>query len=345
MAWDRWYTGPHAGWWPYGLPELPGARDAIHSARRVANPGCYATAIALALAPLLAASVVEASDIVVVAASGTSGAGRAANERLLAAEVMGDLTPYKVGGSHQHLGELRQSLSAVAGDDVSMSFTPILAPMPRGILATCTALVRPGRDGRCAAGGLPAVRRGAVRDAAVWGQWPHTAATSGSNSAQLQVTLDEDAGRAVVVAAIDNLGKGAAGQAVQNANLMLGLPETTGLAVNGDRAMTMRAQLDDRAAPAGFRAAGVEAGLKSAGRDVALVVNDGPTYAAAGVFTTNRIKAAPVLWSEQVLRSGGALRAVVLNSGGANACTGPAGVPGHACHRRAGRWAAGLWRG
>jgi N-acetyl-gamma-glutamyl-phosphate reductase len=232
-AWERWYDGPHAGCWPYGLPELPGARDAIRSARRVANPGCYATAIALALAPLLAEPVVEASDIVVVAASGTSGAGRSASERLLGSEVMGDLTPYKVGGSHQHLGELRQSLSAVAGETVSMSFTPVLAPMPRGILATCTARLRPGMT-------LEALRAAYQRyDDEPFvtllpdGQWPHTAATSGSNSAVLQVALDEDAGRAVVVAAIDNLGKGAAGQAVQNANLMLGLPETTGLAVNG----------------------------------------------------------------------------------------------------------------
>jgi N-acetyl-gamma-glutamyl-phosphate reductase len=100
VAWERWYGGPHAGCWPYGLPELPGARDVIRSARRVANPGCYATAITLALAPLLAASVVEPSDVVVVAASGTSGAGRTANDRLLGTEVMGDLTPYKVAGEH-----------------------------------------------------------------------------------------------------------------------------------------------------------------------------------------------------------------------------------------------------
>jgi N-acetyl-gamma-glutamyl-phosphate reductase len=231
--WERWYGGPHAGHWPYGLPELPGARDPIRAARRVANPGCYATALTLALAPLLAAGLVEPEDLVVVAASGTSGAGRRATENLLGSEVMGDLTPYKVGGSHPHLAEVRQSLSAVAGSPVSMSFTPILAPMPRGILATCTARLRPGVDDDA----LRAAYQGYVDEPFVTllpeGRWPHTAATSGSNSCQLQVAVDVDAGRAVVVAAIDNLGKGAAGQAVQNANLMLGLPETTGLAVNG----------------------------------------------------------------------------------------------------------------
>jgi N-acetyl-gamma-glutamyl-phosphate reductase len=231
--WTRWYAGPHAGQWPYGLPELPGARAAIESARRVANPGCYATAITLALAPLLAAGLVEPADLVVVAASGTSGAGRKPAEHLIGSEVMGDLTPYRVGGTHQHLAELRQSLSAVAAGPVSMSFTPILAPMPRGILATCTARLRREVDEAA----LRAAYQGYDSEPFVTllptGRWPHTSATAGSNSCQLQVVADVDAGRAVVVAAIDNLGKGAAGQAVQNANLMLGLPETTGLAVNG----------------------------------------------------------------------------------------------------------------
>jgi N-acetyl-gamma-glutamyl-phosphate reductase len=231
--WTRWYGGPHAGRWPYGLPELPEARAEIGSARRVANPGCYATAVSLALAPLLAAGLVEPADLVVVAASGTSGAGRKAAEHLIGSEVMGDLTPYRVGGTHQHLAELRQSLSAVAAGPVSMSFTPILAPMPRGILATCTARLRPRVDEPA----LRAAYRGYDDEPFVTllpaGRWPHTAATVGSNSTQLQVVADVDAGRAVVVAAIDNLGKGAAGQAVQNANLMLGLPEPTGLEVNG----------------------------------------------------------------------------------------------------------------
>jgi N-acetyl-gamma-glutamyl-phosphate reductase len=232
-AWARWYGGEHAGSWPYGLPELPGVRDMLAGARRVANPGCYATAIALGLAPLLAEQVVEPDDIVVVAASGTTGAGRAASTRLMASEVMGDLTAYKTAGTHQHLAEIRQSLCAVSGTDISMSFTPILAPMPRGILATCTATVTAGAG----AGDLRAAFARYDHEPFVTllpdGVQPRTAATTGSNSAHLQVEFDADASRAIVLVAIDNLGKGAAGQAIQNANAMLGLAETTGLAING----------------------------------------------------------------------------------------------------------------
>jgi N-acetyl-gamma-glutamyl-phosphate reductase len=231
--WDRWYGGPHSGTWPYGLPELPGAREVISSARRVANPGCYATAVQLAFAPLLSAGLIEPTDLVVVAGSGTSGAGRGATVGLLATEVMGDLSPYKVGGAHRHIGEIRQSLRTIAGADVTLSFTPLLVPMPRGILATCTAKLRPGVD----ATALRAAFAGSADAPFVTllpeGQLPHTAATAGSNSVHLQVAADTDPGRAVVLVALDNLVKGAAGQAIQNANLMLGLPETTGLPRNG----------------------------------------------------------------------------------------------------------------
>ena len=232
--WSRFYGGQHAGTWPYGLPELPGARATLACARRIANPGCYATAVTLALAPLLAAGAIQHQDLVVVAASGTSGAGRSPKAHLLGTEVMGDLSPYKVGGTHQHLAEVRQSLGAAAGAPVTMSFTPILAPMPRGILATCTGRLAPGVD----AAALRAALTAAYDDEPFVhvlpdGEWPHTAATLGSNSCHLQVAADADAGRAVVVAAIDNLGKGAAGQALQNANLALGLPETMGVAIDG----------------------------------------------------------------------------------------------------------------
>jgi N-acetyl-gamma-glutamyl-phosphate reductase len=233
-AWSRFYGGTHAGHWPYGLPELPGARPALQGARRIANPGCYPTAVALALAPLLAAHVVSADDVVVVAASGTSGAGRAAKPNLLGSEVMGDLSPYKVGGSHQHIPEMRQSLSAAAGSDVSLSFTPVLAPMPRGILATCTARLADGVTTDDLRGALHAAYDAEPFVHVLGGdRWPHTAATAGSNSCHVQAVADLDSGRAVVVAAIDNLGKGAAGQAIQNVNLALDLPETLGLAVEG----------------------------------------------------------------------------------------------------------------
>jgi N-acetyl-gamma-glutamyl-phosphate reductase len=232
-AWQRWYSGEHAGHWPYGLPELPGARAGLAGARRVANPGCYATAVELGLAPLLAAGVVAAEDIVVVAGSGTTGAGRSPAVNLLGSEVMGDLTAYKVGGVHQHLAEMRQTLSAVAGVAVSMSFTPVLVPMPRGILATCTARLSRELAEQDLRAAFDRYANEPFVSLLPAGQQPHTAATAGSNSAHLQVSLDADVGRAVVTVAIDNLGKGAAGQAIQNANLMLGLDETTGLPING----------------------------------------------------------------------------------------------------------------
>ncbi|AEV87294.1 N-acetyl-gamma-glutamyl-phosphate reductase [Actinoplanes sp. SE50] len=223
--WTRYYGGGHAGTWTYGLPELPGARAAIRAANRVANTGCYAATIILALAPLIAAGVADPADVVVVASSGTSGAGRNAKAHLLASEIMGDLSPYKVG-AHQHVAEIKQATGAD-----SLSMTPILAPMPRGILATVTAKRRNGGDPR------EALQAAYADEPFVHvlpeGVWPHTAATAGSNSCHLQATVDVDSGRIIVVSALDNLGKGAAGQAVQNANIMFGLPETAGLSVFG----------------------------------------------------------------------------------------------------------------
>jgi len=227
-AWQRYYGSPHAGTWTYGLPELPGQREQIATATRVANTGCYAVATILALVPLIARGLADPDDVVVVAASGTSGAGRSVKPHLLGSEVMGDLSPYRVG-AHQHVPEIKQATGARG-----LSFTPILAPMPRGILATVTA--RPTRS----------VDAAAVRDALAEayagepfvhllpeGAWPHTAATLGSNSSHLQATVDVDTGRIIVTSAIDNLGKGAAAQAIQCANLMLGLAETAGLSANG----------------------------------------------------------------------------------------------------------------
>jgi N-acetyl-gamma-glutamyl-phosphate reductase len=239
-AWHKFYGSvPYAGRWAYGLPELPGAREAIKAARTVAAPGCYATTSILALAPLLTAGLVEPADIVIVAASGTSGAGRSLRHDLLASEVMGSMSAYKVGGTHRHTPEIEQALSEVSRADVSLSFTPTLAPMPRGILATATARLVPAlAEDPDATGAL----RQAFTDAYAGspfvhllpqGQWPVTGAVAGSNGAHLQVAADQHAGRAVVIATTDNLGKGAAGQAVQVANLMLGLPETAGLTTHG----------------------------------------------------------------------------------------------------------------
>ena len=241
-AWHQFYGDvSYPGRWAYGLPELPGQRERIKAARTVAAPGCYATTSILALAPLLAAGLVEADDIVIVAASGTSGAGRSLRYELLASEVMGSMSAYKVGGTHRHTPEIEQALSEVLPEpgQVTLSFTPTLAPMPRGILATSAARLAPAVAAR---GDATGVLRAAFADAygdspfvhlLPEGQWPATAAVYGSNGAHIQVAADPHAGRAVVISTTDNLGKGAAGQAVQIANLMLGLPETAGLTTHG----------------------------------------------------------------------------------------------------------------
>src|SRR3954465_13752377 len=145
-AWARWYGGEHAGSWPYGLPELPGQREQLTGARRIAVPGCYPTSVSLAMTPALAAGLVT-PDVVVVAARGTSGAGKSAKTHLLGSEVMGSVSAYGVGGVHRHTPEMVQNLSQAAGADVTVSFTPTLVPMSRGILATCSAPLTTGTDG------------------------------------------------------------------------------------------------------------------------------------------------------------------------------------------------------
>ncbi len=224
--WQRYYGGEHAGTWPYGLPELPGQRAVIAGSHRIANPGCYATAIALAAHPLL--DLIDPTAIVVVAASGTSGAGRSASVPLLATEVSSGMRPYKVGGVHQHTPEIEQTL----GHGARISFTPLLAPMARGILATVTAPLTGDPQEIAIALHNAYADEPFVRILPA-GQWPSTQMTLGTNAAVLQWAYDAHANRVIVCSAIDNLGKGAAGQAIQNANLMVGQPETTGLRVNG----------------------------------------------------------------------------------------------------------------
>ncbi|MFE7899056.1 N-acetyl-gamma-glutamyl-phosphate reductase [Streptomyces sp. NPDC057424] len=232
-AWERFYGSPHAGTWPYGLPELPGARAALEGSKRVAVPGCYPTAVSLALFPAYAAGLAGA-EAVIVAASGTSGAGKAPKPHLLGSEVMGSMSPYGVGGVHRHTPEITQNLSAAAGAPVTVSFTPTLAPMPRGILATCSAKAADGVTGES----LRAAYEKAFADEPFVhllpeGQWPATASVHGSNAVQVQVAYDAAAGRIIVISAIDNLTKGTAGGAVQSMNIALGLDETTGLTTIG----------------------------------------------------------------------------------------------------------------
>ena len=231
-AWEAFYATPHAGSWPYGLPELGDSRTRLEGARRIAVPGCYPTVSTLALAPAVAAGLVDASDVVVVAASGTSGAGRAAKAHLLGSEVMGNASAYGVGGVHRHTPEIVQNLSALTRDEVRVSFTPLLVPMSRGILATCSAPTT--HDA--------AEVRSAYQEAyddepfvhlLPEGRWPQTQSVLGSNAVHVQVTVDEAAGRLVAVGAVDNLAKGTAGAAVQCMNLALCLPETAGLTTVG----------------------------------------------------------------------------------------------------------------
>ncbi len=231
--WERFYGGDHAGSWPYGLPELPGARERLVGATRIAVPGCYPTVSTLTLAPAVAAGLVE-PEVVVVAASGTSGAGKAAKPHLLGSEVMGNASAYGVGGAHRHTPEITQNLSALGAGQVRVSFTPLLVPMSRGILATCSA---PLRDGVSAEDARAAYAKHYAEEPFVHvlpeGQWPQTQAVLGSNAVHVQVTVDEDAGRLVAVGAVDNLAKGTGGAAVQCMNLALGLDEGMGLSSVG----------------------------------------------------------------------------------------------------------------
>ncbi len=234
-AWLQFYGTPHAGSWPYGLPELPGQREKLIGARRVAVPGCYPTTATLALLPAITSGLTEASDVVIVAASGPSGAGRSLKPHLLGSELMGSASAYGVGGGHRHTPELLQNFAACGAAAPRVSFTPVLVPMSRGILATCTTpLVDPSTTTEQAYAGYEA----AYADEPFVhllppGQWPQTQAVLGSNAVQLQVVVDPAAGRLVAVAALDNLTKGTAGGAVQCLNLAVGLPEPTGLTTSG----------------------------------------------------------------------------------------------------------------
>ena len=230
--WEHFYGGPHAGSWPYGLPELGGQRELLKQATRIAVPGCYPTVSTLAIAPAVVAGIVDVTDIVVVAASGTSGAGKALKANLLGSEVMGSASAYAVGGTHRHTPEITQNLKGLTDDEVRVSFTPMLVPMSRGILATCSARTTVSAEEAYA------VYQKAYADEPFIhllpdGQWPQTKSVLGSNAVHVQVTVDAAAGRLVAVAAVDNLAKGTAGAAVQCMNLALGLPETAGLSTIG----------------------------------------------------------------------------------------------------------------
>jgi N-acetyl-gamma-glutamyl-phosphate reductase len=236
--WADFYGGDFYGSWAYGVPELPiigGAqRDNIVNQRRIAAPGCNASTVALALAPGIRAGVIDSHDIVAVLAVGPSGAGKSLKLPNLASEVLGSANPYAVGGGHRHIPEIKQSIRWAGGTSPTISFTPVIVPMARGILATVTARIAKNTTSadirkawEHAYAGEPFVQL------LPEGKFPRTGDVVGANTALIGLAVDEAAGRVVTVTAVDNLVKGTAGAAIQSANVALGLPETMGLAVNG----------------------------------------------------------------------------------------------------------------
>jgi N-acetyl-gamma-glutamyl-phosphate reductase len=236
--WDAFYGGEFFGAWDYGVPELFTAggkqRDTLIGSRRIAAPGCNASTVALALAPGIHAGVIEEKDLVAVLAVGPSGAGKSLKVPNLASEILGSANPYAVGGKHRHIPEIVQGLKSAGATAPTISFTPVIVPMSRGILATATARIVPGTSAQTV--------RQAWEDAYAnepfvhllpEGQMPRSGDVIGSNTALIGLAVDEAAGRVVVIAAVDNLMKGTAGAAIQSANIALGLEETTGLPVDG----------------------------------------------------------------------------------------------------------------
>ncbi len=232
--WEAFYHSDHAGTWPYGLPEMPGHREQLACTSRIAVPGCYVTTVTLGLLPALIDGVVSGQDVVVTAASGTSGAGKGAKPHLLGSETAGSMSAYGVGGVHRHIPEILQNFRELGAVDPTLSFTPMLAPMPRGIIAAITAPIDSSIS-------LDDVRQCYARhyDPEPFvhllpdGIWPQSQSVLGSNGCLIQVAVDRGAGRLTVISTLDNLTKGTAGGAIQSMNIALGLDETSGLSVIG----------------------------------------------------------------------------------------------------------------
>lgn len=231
-AWDSFYGGTYAGHWPYGIPEMPGHREELKNATRIAVPGCFPTGATLALGPALKAGLIE-PDVAITSVTGVSGAGRKAAVPMLGAETMGNVRGYGVGGVHRHNPEIVQNLYEYAGTDVVVSFTPVLAPMTRGILTVASAPLKGEVSPDIQARAQQAYKAAYQDEPFVFvlpqGVQPQTASVRGANACQISVSIDSAARRLVVTAAIDNLTKGTAGAAVQCMNLALDFPETAGL--------------------------------------------------------------------------------------------------------------------
>jgi N-acetyl-gamma-glutamyl-phosphate reductase len=237
-SWAAFYGGEYFGAWAYGVPELPVGdgkqRERLFGTKRIAAPGCNASAVSLALAPGIAAGLIEEEDIVAVLAVGPSGAGKSLKTMYLASEILGSANPYAVGGTHRHIPEIQQNLRKAGATHPTISFTPVLVPMSRGILATSTARLKPGVTATQVQEAWENAYAGeAFVQVLPAGTVPRTADVLGSNTALIGLAVDPEAGRLVTVLALDNLYKGTAGAAIQSANIALGLEETAGLTVNG----------------------------------------------------------------------------------------------------------------
>ncbi|WP_460776490.1 N-acetyl-gamma-glutamyl-phosphate reductase [Microbacterium sp. GXF7504] len=240
-AWDAFYGGDFHDPWTYGVPELlvggRKQREHLVGATRIAAPGCNASTVSLSMAPGVAAGVVDPGDIVSVLAVGPSGAGKSLKPHLLGSEILGTANPYAVGGTHRHIPEIRQALAATGGAepaDIRISFTPVIVPMSRGILATTSAPIAAGAtDAQIRAAWEHAYGDEVFVSLLPDGVFPRTADVLGANTALMGLAIDRAANRVVVVTAVDNLVKGTAGAAVQSMNIALGLPEDRALTVNG----------------------------------------------------------------------------------------------------------------
>ena len=306
-SYEAWYGFTHPrpgglGDWVYGLTEL-----VAESGRLVANPGCYATATLLALAPLKDA--IEPGSVVVDGLSGMTGAGRTLKASTHAGAVLENVAPYRVG-AHQHVPEITQLLG------FPVSFTPHLLPVRRGLIATCNVRST-GADLRAlleeAYAGSPVVT------VLPEGMAPELARVQHSDRAEIGVFDDRFTDRTIVICAEDNLGKGAAGQAIQNVNRALGLEPTAGLRLGGVTGLAMSVT-----AAQGFEASGVSAGIRPSGRPDVAVVRSVPAAVGAALWTTNRVQAAPVTVSKRHLALAEP-QAVLINAGVANAATGAQG--------------------
>ena len=239
--WHRYYGGEHAPAWTYGMPELLHAgeetaraqRNPLAGTKRIAVPGCNVTAVTLAIQPAVVSHLVDADRLCATLAVGYSGAGRALKPHLLASQALGNITPYGVGGIHRHIPEIIQNLTIAGGEDVAVSFPPVLVPTSRGILATVVAPLRPGTTRADIDAAYAVYHDEPLIDVLAAGTHPSTAPLTGTGRVTVSATIDERAGTLIAIAAIDNLGKGTAAAAVQSANIALGLDELTAVPMIG----------------------------------------------------------------------------------------------------------------